>query len=179
MSSGWRTATAAPRATEAYVALGSNLGDRPAHLAHAIRELRSAGTLTGLSSVYETDPVGYADQDPFLNMVVRLETRLSARELLALARSIEERRGRERTFRNAPRTLDIDILLYGDLDVREEGLTIPHPRMAERPFVLVPLLELDPRAREPVTGRGYASMLEGDPAGVRRLYPGERLAEGE
>lgn len=155
------------------------MGDREAHLARAIRGLGAAGQVTGLSSVYDTDPVGFVDQGAFLNMVVRLETRLPPRDLLALARAIEDGEGRERTFRNAPRTLDVDILLYGDLRVREPGLTIPHPRMGTRPFVLFPLLELDPLLRDPVTGREYASMLEGEPAGIRRLYAGERLAEGE
>lgn len=163
-----------------HVALGSNLGHRETHLAHALRGLTTgAGPLTGLSGVYETDPVGYADQGPFLNMVVRLETTLEPAALLALGRRLEEERGRERTFRNAPRTLDVDVLLYGDGRVDEPGLTIPHPRMHERPFVLVPLLELEPGLADPVTGRAFAASLEeaGGATGVRRLFDGERLLD--
>lgn len=125
--------------------------------------------------MYETDPVGYAGQGPFLNMVVRVETGLPPVALLELGRRLEAERGRERTFRNGPRTLDVDILLFGDRSVRAEGLTIPHPRMTARPFVLVPLLELDPELEDPVTGRPYAAMVEDAPAGLRRLYPGDRL----
>lgn len=132
-----------------------------------------------MSSVYETDPVGFVDQGPFLNLVARLETRLRPRALLALARTIEEERGRERSFRNAPRTLDIDILLYDDLRVSAPGLTIPHPRMRERPFVLLPLTELEPGAREPGSGVEYRAMVDADATGVRRLYPGERLRAEE
>lgn len=180
MWSGWRTATGGRPGTDvvtAYLALGSNVGDREAHLAHAVGGLAAAGRVTGLSSVYETDPVGYADQDPFLNMVVRLETTVPPAGLLALGRRLEAERGRQRTFRNAPRTLDVDILLYGHRQVDEPGLTIPHPRMTGRPFVLVPLLEIDPALEDPVTGRPYGAMLEGDAGstGIRRLYAGERL----
>lgn len=169
--------------TRAYLGLGSNVGDREAHLAHALDRLRAEGRLTGVSSVYETDPVGYLDQGPFLNMVARLETERTPEELLAAVVGIESGRGRVRDFPNAPRTLDIDILLYGDRQLRLESLTIPHPRMNKRPFVLVPLLELDPRLREPVTGRGYRDILgalsQGAEAAVRRLQPAERLLDRE
>ena len=131
--------------------------------------------MSGLSSVYETVPVGYLDQGPFLNMAVRLETRLEPTELHGVARDLEAERSRERTVRNAPRTLDVDLLLYGALRLESEELVIPHPRMADRPFVLVPLLELDPGLADPVTGRPYGAMLKADPPGIRRLYPGERL----
>lgn len=164
-----------PPDVTAWLALGSNVGDREAHLAHAVRGLEEAGRVTGLSSVYETDPVGYEDQGAFLNMVVRLESRLEPRELLALGRRLEAEHGRERTFRNAPRTLDVDLLLFGDRRVSGDDLTVPHPRMGERPFVLIPLLELDPDLGDPVTGRPFSAMLGRHSPGVRRLYPGERL----
>jgi 2-amino-4-hydroxy-6-hydroxymethyldihydropteridine diphosphokinase len=168
--------------TEVYLGLGSNVGDREAHLAYAVGRLGREGNLTGLSSVYETDPVGYLDQPPFLNLVVRLETSHEPEELLRRIRGIESDRGRQRTFRNAPRTLDIDVLLYGDRQLGLEGLTIPHPRMDERPFVLVPLLELAPELREPGSGRAYRDVLVGLPAEapvMEPVMPGDRLLKKE
>lgn len=175
---------------EAFLGLGSNLGDRRAHLAHALRRLAASTTVSGLSSVYETTPVGHLEQGPFLNMVARVEIDRSPDELLELVLEIERERGRERTFRNAPRTLDIDILLYGDRLVDRPGLTIPHPRMHERPFVLIPMLEIDPHIRDPRTGRRFAELLAGrgggaleqresapgvGDAGVRKVVTGEEL----
>lgn len=158
--------------------MGSNIGDREAHLAHAVRRLGEEARLVGLSSVYETDPAGYLEQPPFLNMVVRLDTDRSPADLMALLRTIEEERGRRRTFRNAPRTLDLDLLLYGEERITSRpALEVPHPRMTERPFVLVPLLELAPEVREPGGGRPYREWLTGGEGGVRRLFAGERLLE--
>lgn len=164
--------------TDVYLGLGSNVGDREAHLAHAVARLQGEGRVTGVSSVYETDPVGYLDQPPFLNLVVRLETAHDPEDLLRRTRDVEAARGRERAFRNAPRTLDIDILLYGDRQLRLEGLTVPHPRMNDRPFVLVPLLELAPGLLEPGTGRPYREVLDSLPGDRRRMVPvmtGDRL----
>jgi 2-amino-4-hydroxy-6-hydroxymethyldihydropteridine diphosphokinase len=165
--------------TDVYLGLGSNMGDRESHLAHALARLREETRLTGLSSVYETDPVGVTDQPRFLNMVARIEGDREPDALLRLTRSIEDERHRVRTFRNAPRTLDIDVLLFGDRQVHQEGLTIPHPRMNERPFVLTPLLELDPDLTEPGTGRRYADIFaEGGGvagAGMLLTMPGEAL----
>jgi 2-amino-4-hydroxy-6-hydroxymethyldihydropteridine diphosphokinase len=152
--------------TVVYLGLGSNMGGREAHLAHALERLRRAGRLTGVSTVYQTEPVGYPDQPPFLNMVVRLETDREPRDLLRLIREIEADRGRERAFRNAPRTLDVDVLLYGDRQLRLDGLTVPHPRMHLRPFVLVPLLELEPGLREPGSERTYREILDDLPPGA-------------
>ena len=132
-----------------------------------------------MSSVYETDPVGYADQPAFLNMVVRLETALAAPALLSLGRRIEAERGRVRTFRDAPRTLDVDILLYGEERHDLPGLTIPHPRMRDRPFVLIPMVEIDPGVGDPVTGTSYGTLVGAVAPGVRRLYAGERLLSEE
>lgn len=162
----------------AFLGLGSNVGDRRAHLAHALDRLDQEYELTGVSSVWKTEPVGYEDQPPFLNLVARVEADGGARSLLDTARRIEAERGRERTFRNAPRTLDIDLLLYGDEVVDEEGLRVPHPRMRERPFVLVPLLELDAGLEDPRTGDRYEGMKAAAPSsrtGMERLMAGEEL----
>ena len=164
----------------AFLGLGSNVGDRRAHLAHALHRLEEEYELTGVSSVWETDPVGYEDQSPFLNLVARVEADGGARSLLETVRRIEAERGRERTFRNAPRTLDIDVLLYGDAVVDEEGLTVPHPRMRDRPFVLVPLLELDAGLADPRTGERYGEMKAASSSsrtGMERLMAGEELRD--
>jgi 2-amino-4-hydroxy-6-hydroxymethyldihydropteridine diphosphokinase len=165
--------------TLVYLGLGSNLGRREDHLAHAIARLQAfarPGTKLAVSSVYETDPVGHLEQPRFLNMVASLETDLEPEALLHRVREIEAERGRERSFRDAPRTLDIDLLLYGDRRVRSRRLTIPHPRMNDRPFVLVPLLELDPDLQEPGTGRRYVDIL-GQPgqAALEPALSGDRL----
>lgn len=109
------------------------------------------------SSIYETDPVGYLDQPPFLNMVVAVETSLSPHELLARLLEIEQELGRVRTFRNAPRIIDLDILLFGQAVFEDPELQLPHPRMLERRFVLEPLNEIAPALVHPVTGRTIAS----------------------
>jgi len=128
----------------AYLGLGSNLGDRLLLLARAVRLLSTLRVKVGaISSVYETAPQGMVDQPSFLNLAVQIETDLRPRELLRHTKDIEAELGRVRDLRWGPRTVDIDILLYGDLVVVEDGLQIPHPRLAERAFVLVPLLELN------------------------------------
>lgn len=122
--------------------LGSNLGDRRANLESAVRGLPD---VVAVSAVYETAPVGGpAGQPPYLNAVAELDTELSARQLLEVARSLEDAAGRVRTERWGPRTLDVDVLLVGDTTVEEEDLHVPHPRMWERRFVLEPLSELAP-----------------------------------
>ncbi|MGE0511247.1 MAG: 2-amino-4-hydroxy-6-hydroxymethyldihydropteridine diphosphokinase [Acidimicrobiia bacterium] len=128
--------------TTAFVALGSNLGDRRDHLRFAVLNLPGVRAISG---VYETDPVGGPDdQGPYLNMVAELETRMNPFELLACCRRIEAGAGRERKVRWGPRTLDVDVLLYGDVRIESEELTIPHPRMWERRFVLAPLNDVAP-----------------------------------
>src|SRR5262245_35816398 len=122
-----------------YLGLGSNLGDRLEHLREAVRLLAPAVKVTAHSSYYETDPVGVTDQPLFLNAVVRGETDLSPGDLLTLCKHIEAERQRVATVRWGPRTCDVDILLYGDLALDTPDLTIPHARMHERAFVLVPL----------------------------------------
>jgi 2-amino-4-hydroxy-6-hydroxymethyldihydropteridine diphosphokinase len=130
----------------AYVALGSNLGRREAFLKSAIDCLRALGSIRA-SSVYETDPVGYTEQPPFLNMVVELQTALRPLELLKQLLAIEQEHGRTRDIRFGPRTLDLDLLLYDDEYICFQSLQVPHPRMWERAFVLVPLAELVPNRR--------------------------------
>jgi 2-amino-4-hydroxy-6-hydroxymethyldihydropteridine diphosphokinase len=140
----------------AYVALGSNLGDREATIRGALAELEGTPgvRVAAVSTLVETEPVGYLDQPRFLNGAAALETDLSARELLGLLLGIERRFGRRREGVPAegPRTLDLDLLLYGDAEIDEEGLQIPHPRLHERAFVLQPLAELDPALQVPRKG---------------------------
>ena len=138
-----------------YLGLGSNLGDRADNLAQAIRRLGQPpprdGTLRPLraSSIYETAPWGYADQPAFLNCVLEAETNLAPLALLALGQRVERELGRQPTFRYGPRLVDVDILLYGDLVLDLPQLQVPHPRMAQRAFVLVPLAELAPELVHP------------------------------
>jgi 2-amino-4-hydroxy-6-hydroxymethyldihydropteridine diphosphokinase len=141
--------------TRAYVGLGANLGDRSAMLRAAVEALRREPALTvvAVSSISETDPVDYLDQPAFLNAAVALDTALTPRELLDLLLAIEGRLGRTREGpRFGPRTIDLDLLLYGEEQVDEPGLEVPHPRLHERLFALEPLLELDPALVLP--GRG-------------------------
>lgn len=131
---------------ESYLSLGSNMGDRLGMLKQAVRLLvnHPGVDVLKISSLYETDPVGFTEQDAFLNMVVYLQTGLSALELLEVCQGIERELDRKREIRWGPRTIDLDILLFNHDNIKTERLIIPHPRMHERAFVLVPLLELDP-----------------------------------
>lgn len=132
-----------------YIALGSNLGDRAGNITKAIGLLREKGsTLLKSSTMIETEPVGGPPQDKFLNAVIKIKTDCSPDELLSRCLSIEQKLGRVRTIPNGPRTVDLDILLYDDLTVNTPQLTIPHPRMWERDFVLEPLKEIDPQVLE-------------------------------
>ena len=124
------------RTATAYIGLGANLGDRAATLREAARRLGALGRITAVSSLYETEPVGFRDQPPFLNAVIALETGLTPAALFQGLLTIERELGRIRTFRNAPRTLDLDVLLLDDLVMETPELTLPHPRLHERAFVL-------------------------------------------
>ncbi len=128
----------------ALLALGSNMGDRAGHLRRAVEDLRRLDPALSLSSVYETEPVGGPPQGRYLNCVARLETDLTPEELLARAMALEEAAGRVRTAPNGPRTLDVDLLVVGDETRDTASLTLPHPRMVERAFVLAPLEEVAP-----------------------------------
>ena len=142
--------------TRAYIGLGSNLGEREATLAAAVEELDAAPgvSVLGVSTLIDTEPVGVLDQPRFLNGVLALETELPARKLLELLLAVEARFGRDRSAVPAqgPRTLDLDLLVYGEEEIDEPGLRVPHPRLHERAFVLRPLAEVEPELVVP--GRG-------------------------
>ncbi len=142
-----------------YLALGSNLGERHEHLREALKRLPPEVALRKVSSIYETAPVDYQDQPDFLNMACQGETQLSPRALLRYVKEIERAIGRQVTFRNGPRVIDIDILLYDQLCIQENDLVIPHPRMAERAFVLTPLAEIAPDAIEPIHHQTIRELL--------------------
>jgi 2-amino-4-hydroxy-6-hydroxymethyldihydropteridine diphosphokinase len=142
--------------TRAYVGVGANLGDREATIRAALAALPG---VVGVSQLRETDPVGVVDQPPFLNGATVLETDFSPRELLDALLAVERELGRERSERWGPRTIDLDLLLYGEETIDEPGLTIPHPRLHERRFALEPLLDLDPELAIPGRGR-VADLLE-------------------
>ncbi len=145
--------------TVAYVGLGANIGEPRRQLETAMQELKKLSAPGGFlaSHLYRSAPMGYADQPDFLNAVVRLDTDLAPEALLGELQAIEARHGRERPFANAPRTLDLDLLLYGDRVASGPGLVLPHPRAHERAFVLKPLAEIAPQAAVP--GRGTAAAL--------------------
>lgn len=135
---------------ESYLSLGSNIGDRLEMLKQATVLLAQHPKVNviNISSIYETAPVGFTDQEPFLNMVVHIKTSCSALELLDLCQEVEQKLLRKRLVRWGPRTIDLDILLYNQDNMETERLTIPHPRMHERAFVLIPLMEINPTIKE-------------------------------
>jgi 2-amino-4-hydroxy-6-hydroxymethyldihydropteridine diphosphokinase len=147
-----------------YLALGSNIGDREKNLREAIRFLReSALQVTKISSIYETEPVDYLDQPWFLNAVLEAQTTLPAADLLATLRTIESQMGSKKAFAKGPRLIDLDILLYDDTTIDTPDLQIPHPRMIQRNFVLVPLAEIAPTLRHPSWPASAAKLLSDSP----------------
>lgn len=129
-----------------YIGMGTNIEPRKAHIDQAINQLRDQPEIkvTKISSIYETDPVGYLEQEDFLNLVLELETSMTPEELLNLCQTIEQNLGRERKIKDGPRTIDLDILFFSNKTIQTDRLTIPHPRMHLRAFVLVPFQEIAP-----------------------------------
>jgi 2-amino-4-hydroxy-6-hydroxymethyldihydropteridine diphosphokinase len=162
-----------------YLGLGSNVGEREQNLQAAVDRLHSGELrITRLSSVYETEPQGMRNQRWFLNLVAEAETELFPRQLLGRIVKIERELGRRRVVKNGPRTIDIDILFFGNAVVQTSELTIPHPRFAERRFVLAPMAELAPELHDPVTRRPIRDLLPETsgqgvrPVDIRLVTPG-------
>jgi len=149
----------------AYLSLGSNLGNREQNLRGAIRQASALGRLVAVSSFYQTEPVEFTDQPCFLNCVIALETATQPAQLMAELLRIEHEMGRQRVLKKGPRSIDIDILLFGDDVVNTPELTIPHPAMARRRFVLEPLAEIAPELRHPVAGKAVRELLAELPPG--------------
>lgn len=145
-----------------YMSLGSNMGDRQAHLQKAVNLLLESGRIHNIqtSHIYETEPVGYDDQQNFYNICIGFETSMEPLELLDLSQSIEQELLRVRTIKNGPRTIDLDILLYGDEKINSKRLIVPHERMYERAFVLIPLSELMDVKREIPTDKSVIKLKE-------------------
>ncbi len=161
----------------AFLGLGSNMGDRLRHLQNAVEALiRSGEKVACMSAVYETEPWGKKDQAAFLNQVIQVGTRRTPAGLLALCRSIENGMQRRRNVRWGPRTIDMDMLLYGDEIVNRKDLTVPHPRLHERRFMLVPLAEIAPDRRVPGLEKTVTELLNGcaDTGAVRRYREASR-----
>ncbi|WP_078433078.1 2-amino-4-hydroxy-6-hydroxymethyldihydropteridine diphosphokinase [Metabacillus halosaccharovorans] len=155
----------------AYIALGSNIGDREQYLIDAIKKIHNYPNIkvVNISSIYETDPVGYTDQDVFLNMVISINTDLTAFQLLSVLQETEKQLNRKREIRWGPRTLDLDILLFNYENIEAEQLIVPHPRMHERAFVLIPLFELNQHVRIPSKDEPISTIIDQlhDKEGVR------------
>lgn len=153
-----------------YLALGSNLGDRLANLKQAINALTPQMEVKAKSQVYETPPWGYADQPKFLNQVVKAKTYLEPEPLLKHLKRLEVALGRKQTFQNGPRLIDIDILFYDDLVLNQPALILPHPRLHERAFVLLPLMDIDPDLVHPVNKKTVRDMAAAcDAVGIEKF----------
>jgi 2-amino-4-hydroxy-6-hydroxymethyldihydropteridine diphosphokinase len=148
-----------------YLSLGSNLGDRDAHLHNAIARLETAGRVVSISSFYETEPVEVTNQGWFLNCAVALETKQTPEQVMTVILQIEREMGRQRLQKKGPRIIDIDILLFSDEIIDSPELAVPHPAMQDRRFVLEPLVEIAPEARHPMLKKTVRELLDALPAG--------------
>jgi 2-amino-4-hydroxy-6-hydroxymethyldihydropteridine diphosphokinase len=152
-------------ATLSYLSLGSNVGAREKHLDGAIARLHAHGRVVSVSSLYETEPIEFTNQAWFLNCAMALETTETPEQLMASILRIEQEMGRQRIENKGPRTIDIDILLFGDAILDTPALTVPHPAMHRRRFVLQPLAEIAPETRHPLLKKTIRELLEGLPEG--------------
>ena len=159
-----------------YLSLGSNLGDRQVQLQDALAKLAAVGRVVATSSFYETEPVEFTQQPWFLNCAIALETNKTPEQLMAAILRIEEEMGRRRVQKKGPRSIDIDILLFGDTIINHPELTIPHPAIQQRRFVLEPLAEIAPELLHPVLKKTIGELLDSLPPGqvVKRLKPKPR-----
>ena len=156
-----------------YLSLGSNLGDRSLNLHQAIEKLGELGKVAAVSSFYDTEPIELTAQPWFLNCVAKLDTEKMPRQLMAAILAIEQEMGRQRKQQKGPRTIDIDILLFGSSIINIPSITVPHPKLHQRRFVLEPLAEIAPEVRHPVLKRTAREMRDALPAGqtVKRVTP--------
>jgi 2-amino-4-hydroxy-6-hydroxymethyldihydropteridine diphosphokinase len=159
------------RLVTVYIGLGSNLGDRSKNLSGAVERLSSVGTVTAVSSIYETKPWGVEGYQPrYLNQAAAVDTSMDALDVVTELLSIEYSLGRAREEKNASRTLDLDLLLHGDSVMKASGVTVPHPRLHERAFVLIPLVEIAPDIVHPILDRSIAELAaESDRSGISGL----------
>lgn len=162
----------------AYLSLGSNVGNREGHLREAIRRISTLGKIVAVSSLYETQPVEVIDQDWFLNCAVALESDMEPAELLNQLLNIEKAMGRERVRKKGPRSIDIDIVLFGDAVVNTPELSIPHPAMAARRFVLQPVAEIAPNLLHPTLKKTIAELLSDLPHGKKVQKAKPRIDSG-
>jgi 2-amino-4-hydroxy-6-hydroxymethyldihydropteridine diphosphokinase len=160
-----------------YLSLGTNLGDRPQNLQRALELLEQRVVLTAVSALYETAPWGYADQPAFLNICVRGATSLTPHQLLRACQDVEQEVGRTQTFKWGPRLIDIDILFYDERVIADEALTIPHPFLSERAFVLAPLADIAPDFVHPRTGETVVEMLAHEYTTAVTRLPGNAFWE--
>lgn len=159
----------------AYIGIGSNIGDRVLQCEKAISEIlkEDRHRLLAKSSLFKTKPIGYTSQDCFVNGVIKIETDLEPIDLLRTLKTIESRLGRKETFRWGPRTIDLDILFFDEIEVRLDEMKIPHPHLHERQFVLIPLAEIEPELIHPVLKKNIREILKGlkEDQGVEKLNP--------
>jgi len=146
----------------AYLSVGSNKGDKLKNIKELLKLIRKEDfvKIVSLSSLYETEPVGYKDQDNFYNFCIKIKSRLKPKKLIEWIKSMEKKLGRETGIKWGPRTIDVDILYYDDMIINEHGLNIPHPEIQNRKFVLIPLLEIEPKLVSPDSGKKVKSLLD-------------------